>query len=138
MVFCHNIPRAIHETVGDETLVIDSETGTYFSLKGVASEIWNLLESPADARSIAKVFGATEQQDASTVEADIAGFLSGLEAEGLIVKVDGGVPTELEKPDTLDAWSKPEFEKHTDMERLLTVDTIHLVEETGWPHAKGG
>lgn len=38
-----NMPRIAHETLDDETIVIDFEQGTYYSLSDVANWVWFLL-----------------------------------------------------------------------------------------------
>ena len=44
--FCINRPRVAHETIDDESVMIDFDTGNYYSLNPVGSAIW---EGVADA-----------------------------------------------------------------------------------------
>jgi hypothetical protein len=40
MSYVINAPRIVHETIDDETIVIDFDSGTYYSARQVANRIW--------------------------------------------------------------------------------------------------
>src|SRR5690349_20493146 len=73
----------VAETLSDETLVIDTASGVFFSLRGVASALWSMLEQTA---SDEELHAAVRDRSgaASTVD-DVDAFLATLETEGLVV-----------------------------------------------------
>lgn len=70
--------------VGEETVILDARSGTYFGLDPVGSRIWNLIGQgllPREACSrIAEEFGVPCNQ----VENDARSFLEDLEKHGII------------------------------------------------------
>lgn len=127
----------IAETMGDETMVIDAETGIFHSLRGVASVLWSLLEGGASTDDlVAAVRGQYPEVDAG--EADVRTFTARLVDAGLIVAADA-TPTDVARPRPVpwpDAYGPPAVETHRDMADLLLVDPLHDVDDTGWPRSK--
>lgn len=113
-------PQVVHETVDDEVVAIDFDTGRYYSLRGPAAEVWTALGD--DSRPAADV--ATNPTGGP---AAVAAFLDQLVEEGLIERT--GPPSEASDPGPL------VFERYSDMEELILLDPVHDVSEAGWPHA---
>ena len=82
-------PQIMHETIDGETIVIDLSTGTYYSLRGSGSAIWNA--AAAGASHVGIVDGLKNMYEGSPEEIAEAtdSFLSELEAEHLIVRETG-------------------------------------------------
>ena len=100
-------PDVIAETLGGETIVVNTVSGSYFALEGVASETWERIErsEPLEERHHQAVARA-------------------LCAEGL---VQGSVP---------DTWPPAEVTlimRYDDMQEMLLLDPIHDVGTRGWP-----
>jgi hypothetical protein len=133
-------PQAIHETIDGETIIIDLATGTYYSLQGAASEIWNALgEGESDEGIIARLT-ATYGGDETEIGSAVNGFLSELEAEGLIASSegDGSGATARQLAATngnVAPFVPPKLEKYTDMQDIILLDPVHQVDDRGWPHA---
>lgn len=111
-----NTNKAISETLDNETIIINMETGNYYSMNPVATIVWNTLLA---GKSITVNNASLDQ------------FLQTLEQEGLIQAVDEPIQ---ETPIVIDG--EPAFEKYEDMQEMLLADPIHDVEDMGWPKLK--
>lgn len=125
----------VAETLSDETLVIDTTSGVFFSLRGVASSLWAMLEPGATA---AELQGAVVERfgDVPAVDADIEAFVSALEADDLVVETpDAAVEAMAPAPIWPDAYAPPVLKRYDDMADLLLVDPIHdVAADQGWPN----
>lgn len=113
-------PQVVHETVDDEVVAIDFDTGRYYSLRGPAAAVWTALGD--DSRAADDV--ATNPYGGP---AAVAAFLDQLVDEGLIERT--GPSSEATDPGPL------VFERYSDMEELILLDPVHDVSEAGWPNA---
>jgi hypothetical protein len=128
--------RIVHETIEQETILIDLETGTYYSLRGCGAEIWALLvDGWTETEAIAEMkrrFPA----DLDAAAAATADLIAQLYDEGLLEvapsrreRANGNVePTAVHRP-----FEPPVLERYTDMQYFLLLDPIHEVHDGGWP-----
>jgi hypothetical protein len=133
-----NSPPVIHQTLDGEVIVVNLDTGTYYSFDGVAAEIWAAAERGLTVDEV--VSEAAERQGASSTTAApaVTRFLAELASEELIVGVNGSAPftaAEKEISSSHPAFPEPRLNKYTDMQELLLLDPIHDVDERGWPNA---
>jgi hypothetical protein len=135
-----NEPDVIQETVEGATLIVHSRSGTYYSLEGSGTFIWNALLAGHPVARIEDCFAGGSEGERAAVRDGMGAFLQALLAENLIVPA-AGIPAETppvagtaeRKP----AFANPELRKFTDMQELLLVDPIHDVQpEAGWPLQK--
>ena len=79
-------PDVVARAAGDEMILLDLETGVYFTLNPVGTAIWKGLEANSDVAAI--LAGVVEQfeVDESTASADIAEYLDDLINEGLVLR----------------------------------------------------
>jgi len=79
-------PAATHQGVGDEAIIINLETGAYYSLNDTGAMFWELLDGQrtiaACARLVAEKY---EVDDVAMVEADLLELATEFQAEGLII-----------------------------------------------------
>lgn len=133
-------PLVIHETVDDEVVIVNLQTGNYYSLVGTGARIWALLESTATVSELAADIAARFDGAGEQLEETVQGFVDELEREGLIVPADVEPPGPRPRavPVTAGgAFEAPVLEKFTDMQELVLLDPVHEVEEDkGWPHAR--
>jgi 5,10-methylenetetrahydrofolate reductase len=128
--------QVVHETIDDETLVIQLTTGAYYSLRATANEAWELLAGQHSIEAVAAEL-ARRYPDASGVEADVRRFAAELVSEQLLV------PGGLVEPRADDhpvataiarTYEPPRLERYTDMQYYLLLDPIHEVDDVaGWP-----
>jgi hypothetical protein len=128
----------VAETLSDETLVIDTASGVFFSLRGVASVLWAMLQHPTSEGALRAAvrdhFTFTGPGDVD-VDEDVDSFVSALLADGLVVETDDGTtadPVPVTWPET---YEPPVLKKYDDMADLLLVDPIHdVAADQGWPN----
>lgn len=134
-----NTPMVTHETIDGEAVIINLDSGNYYSLVDVGSFIWGLIEQGASTSELQNLVSQTYQGDASDIDQGVEDLLAQLQQESLIVPVDGAesfdqtqaLPSHNghEKP----LFSPPSLNKYSDMQELLLLDPIHDVDEAGWP-----
>jgi hypothetical protein len=130
----------VHETIDGETILIHMGTGTYYSVDGAGSDIWNLaaagLPAPRIAERIAERYGA----EAEVVMRCVDELTAELVDEELLIAVPSGVGEAVELPALVGgAFAVPVLHKYTDMQEFMLVDPLHDVDvAAGWPHAAAG
>ena len=134
-----NTPTVTHETIDGEAVIINLDSGNYYSLMEVGSFIWSLVEKGASASEVQNLVLQTYQGEATDIDRGVQELLAQLQQENLIVLVEGTGAFELaqvlpsnnnhEKP----SFIPPSLHKYSDMQELLLLDPIHDVDEAGWP-----
>lgn len=140
-----NKPKVIYESFEDEQVVINLDTGNYYSLSETSFDIWNLIDSGITVREVTEYMGELYTGDREEIEKAVHAFIAELEKEQLIVaenRNDGGTELCREKQTNKQAnpekkiFQVPSMQKFTDMQDLLLLDPIHEVDAKGWPFAK--
>lgn len=140
-----NSPQVTHETIDGEAVILNLDTGSYYSVNQAGATIWRLLDAGASLRRIVQTLTASYTGDPQEIETGVYALVEKLEQERLITANNGtGEPT-LEEADTaarhngeLPRFEFPNLHKYTDMEDLLLLDPIHEVDDSGWPNKKQG
>lgn len=68
-----------------DIVMMDLEKGKYFSLNGVGSRIWNLVEEPVEVSKIIDSLLEEYDIDRDECEKNVLEFLSKLESEQILV-----------------------------------------------------
>jgi Coenzyme PQQ synthesis protein D (PqqD) len=140
-----NSPRVVHETIDGEVVMINLDTGCYYSLDNVGAAIWNRLDSGASLGEMVAWLASSYPSDRQEVEAAVEQLVTELQSEELIRGLDGqaagrdGARHDGARGEPAVApavFETPVLHKHTDMQDLLLLDPIHEVDETGWPTVK--
>jgi hypothetical protein len=129
----------VAETIQGETVVIHLDTGCYYSLRGSAAALWDLLAAGHAEPELAALLTGRFDADPDTVLAAARGFRDRLLAEQLLAPRapdEAAAPAAAGMP-SREPFAPPVLEKYDDMQDLLLADPIHDVEETGWPHRPG-
>lgn len=71
-------------TVEGEVILLNTETGIYQGLDGVAPHIWNLIQEPATIESVVEALVAEYDVDAQRCERDVIEFIETIAAENLV------------------------------------------------------
>jgi len=135
-----NTPTVTHETIDGEAVIINLDSGNYYSLVHVGSFIWDLLGKGASASEVQNLVLQTYQGNTTDIGRGVEELLAQLQEENLIVSADGAgafdltqlteaLPSSHEKP----SFNPPLLHKYSDMQELLLLDPIHDVDDTGWP-----
>ena len=70
--------------VGDETVILDLASGTYFGLDAVGARIWQLVSDGMSLAEIRDVMLAEYDVSLADIERDIAALAANLQSHGLI------------------------------------------------------
>jgi len=130
----------VHETVDGEVIVIDLESGVYFSLTQSAADLWSALVEGATPAQLADLLAARYDAASADIDAAVAAFLAELVAERIVVVDVGAAAAPPAAAPTAGAarrpFAPPVLSKYTHMSDLLLLDPIHDVDEQGWPNKK--
>ena len=138
-----NTPTVTHETIDGEAVIINLDSGNYYSLLEEGSFIWSLVEKGASASEVQNLVLQTYRGNATDIDRGVQDLLAQLQQENLIVPFDGAeeafdltrlnqeMPSNNshEKP----SFNPPLLHKYSDMQELLLLDPIHDVDDAGWP-----
>lgn len=131
-----------HEIIDGEAVIINLDTGNYYSLVETGSFIWSLVDKGASTSDVQSLVQQTYQGDAADIDRGVQELLGQLQQENLIVPVDVAPAvdlTELQQilpasnGDAKPSFNPPLLNKYSDMQELLLLDPIHDVDEAGWP-----
>ncbi len=132
--------KVAHQTIDQETILIDFDTGAYYSIDGIGSLIWEMIVKGATLKQILDFILQHYAGKPEEIEAKVIQFLQALKDESLVViEEDQSSPTQPNDSLTpllsaeITPFIAPTFEKYTDMQDLLLLDPIHEVDEEGWP-----
>jgi hypothetical protein len=131
-----------HERIDGEVIAVNLLSGCYFSLVGVAAEVWGRLARASTGEEIARGVALRYGIDAERASGDVARFLAELEANGLVATASDDGPAAA-APDAAAAppaspYEAPKLQAYSDLKDLLELDPIHEVGEDGWPGAPRG
>jgi hypothetical protein len=134
-----NSPQVVSETVDGEAIVVNLDSGTYFSIKGDGVLVWNAILNGATVEELTAAVSAQAGADTGQVEASMAAFCESLAAEGLIAaRTDAADAPVLDFASAGAGLLEPAFESYNDMQDLILLDPVHEVAEQGWPHVQAG
>lgn len=132
-----NSPNVVSDNFNDESVVVNLDSGTYFSFQGTAFVCWNEIISGKPISDIREACAGYFTEVPQVFSADLQIFVSELLENQLIVE---GVADDVD-PFSFDAGKKiayqaPLVQKFTDMQEILLLDPVHDVDQAGWPKAK--
>jgi len=118
----------VSDQFDSEVVVVNLESGAYYSLRDTAQEIWSLFENNMTRFGVINSF--SNLTDTEKLELEI--YLDFLISEGLIeeneTKSEDNFTTSL-------TYVGLTISKFDDMANLIMIDPIHEVDEDkGWPH----
>jgi hypothetical protein len=135
---CHvcNYEMLAAEQFDGDLVVINFESGKYFSIGGVAVQAWEILQTPATPEALLAALsdaaGATSP-GLEVLTAEIAAIIERFAAEGLIIPADSPGQVPMLEPF---AYAPAVIEAYSDLADLVSLDPIHDVNAMmGWPRA---
>jgi hypothetical protein len=139
--FTVNSPQVTHETIDGEAVILNLDTGSYYSVNNAAAVIWNLLDGGMTIARIVEMVSGRYTGDPKEMEAGVHALVEKLAEEGLIIangEIDGTAieptVTPVKQNGEAPPFEFPKLHKYTDMEDLLLLDPIHDVDDMGWPN----
>lgn len=137
-VYATNDAKVISETLDGETIIIQLETGTYYSANATASAVWERVKAGAGLDEIVTALVRAYAVEDAEARAAARSFLDRLIADGLIVETDAPAAVVPEPASVAEraAFVAPALQTYDDMQQMLLADPIHDVDERGWPILK--
>ena len=133
-----NSPAVIGEVLDGEAIIVNLDTGAYYSLDGAGAEVWKAAQTGATPSQLIELTMARYSGAPAEIVAGVTALVAELLAEGLFVPGTGMAAGMNPLPAASDGerqpFVKPILQKYTDMADLLLLDPIHDVDELGWPH----
>jgi hypothetical protein len=137
-----NEPNVVHDTIDGETIILNLETGNYFSLDGTGVLIWEWIRMTGDWKPAVEKMAKENPGLDEEIRQSVSAFITLLMEENLLATAKNKditeISDELENSLILAArdYKAPVLNKYTDMQELLLLDPIHDVNEQGWPESK--
>ena len=134
-----NTPAVASEVIDGEAVIMNLQSGMYFSTRGSGGVVWTWLERGLSDVTIAAALAQAHRVSVELVTGAIAGFIAELEVHDLI-RPRSAPANPLGHFDGLaetGPFEPPVLEVFNDMQDLLLLDPIHDVDEAvGWPSPK--
>ena len=135
-----NEPGIVAESIDGEVIIINLNSGAYYSSTSTGERIWQSLTHGLSLREAIDLICTEYEGDPGYIQQQVIDFAMELRDEGLIGE-DAGAATEPSTPEARtsagQAFEKPVLSKYTDMQELLLLDPIHDIDPAvGWPFAK--
>ena len=133
-------PGVVHETIEDEVILIQIDTGLYYSLTGSGAPTWALLHAGHALDDVAGALHAIYDAPPPALRGAVAELAERLAAESLLEAAPPDLP-EPAPPAMVNGerreFHPPVLERYDDMQDFLLIDPIHEVDEAaGWPVKK--
>lgn len=132
-----NSPGVAWEDFQDEVIIVNLESGAYFSTREVGAEIWRRLAGGVSLAGVESALLALYEVDAMVLTEAVSGFVATLQESGLLLPAPAGTPAVdslAAPPSAKRAFVAPQLDAYSDMQDLLLLDPIHEVDESGWPN----
>ena len=140
-----NAPGVIFERFEDETVVINLDSGNYYTLDAMAAAVWERLNESVPLGALVGELQRDYTGDPAEIERAIREFVGLLLSEQLVRPVvappaDQGNRADAGNGAASAVKSKGEFHapqlgKYNDMAEMLLLDPVHDVDGAGWPSA---
>ncbi|MGD0279475.1 MAG: PqqD family peptide modification chaperone [Smithella sp.] len=140
-----NEPNIVHENIDGETVILNLDSGNYYSVVDAGADIWGYIEKGAPVCEILPLIRENYECSRADEENAVNSFISQLKLEGLVIAADdksaaSSLPQNWKDQITIrevkTVFNAPVLSKYTDMQDLLLLDPIHEVDATGWPSIK--
>jgi hypothetical protein len=134
-----NTPTVSHETIDGEAVIINLDSGNYYSLTEAGSTIWGLIVARQSVDGICQCICDTYEGERSEIENGVQELLTQLQQENLVVSTESIESPTLAAADVAISridrtrFQQPVLQKFTDMQELLLLDPVHDVDDMGWP-----
>ena len=132
-----NGPDVIAETIDGEAIIINLNSGAYYSSLGSGGAIWQAIIASHSVEETLELLAARYGAERNTIEPEVSQFVSQLVDEGLVIESSEPSATDDVAFGATGSFETPVLSKYTDMQELLLLDPIHDVDpKIGWPFPK--
>jgi len=113
-----NTHKAIGEVLDGEAIIINLQTGSYYSMNTAGSTLWEAISN---------------QVPVAITNPALEKFITFLLQEDLISEAPVTVLADTLPAKLVSVIEDPIIEKYEDMQEMLLADPIHDVDNAGWP-----
>ena len=133
-----NMASFAFEAFPGELVILNVEQGSYFALGGWALDIWPALIERQPLDRIADAIARRYDAPAGVIASELGAFAAKLAQEQILLEAEPcDADLTLEDPATAGVLQPLRFEKHDDLQDLITLDPIHDIDpEQGWPNVR--
>ena len=82
------VPDQVSADLGDETIILNGQTGLYYGLEGIGIPVWKLIQNPISIQTICDTIQAEYDVEPGHCQDDITSLMVELLDEGM-VEIDG-------------------------------------------------
>ena len=85
---CDTVSASLHQaftTLGNESVILELQSGTYFKVNDVGAAVWDYLQQPRQVTDVITHIVNKYEVSADQAEAEILSFLQNLVDKGLVV-----------------------------------------------------
>lgn len=127
----------VAEIFGDEVVIVNLESGIYYSLRGTSAQVWIRLQNGYSLTEA--IDELSSMYDGSPAEiAELAEAFTRELINHQLIKISSNgterIPADSNLPRSL--FTKPVIEIFSDMQDILLLDPVHDVDPEGWPVTK--
>ncbi|MFT4519072.1 MAG: hypothetical protein ACI9JM_001463 [Halioglobus sp.] len=136
--FSINEPGVISEVIEGEAIILNFESGTYYSLNGSLQLLWEGITQGVNFGQLETLLTAHYPDINDNPGDQIEKAIRQLLEEQLVVVSDRGPaePAVVASGSGQD-YQPPQLQKYTDLQELLLLDPIHDVDASGQSTANG-
>jgi len=129
-------PRLIADVFDEDVIIANLDTGTYYSLSGVATQI--LGELPfQDSSKVFNEIANKLQENSNEVISELNEYFKRMQDEEVIIVADSEAKSKKVTLKEPLKYMKSEFSTYTDLQELLLLDPIHEIDEDEWKVSDG-
>ncbi len=130
----------VSEIIDEEAIIMDLNSGMYFSAEGVGAVIWDGIVCGFEVTQIKQRILQSFSAEPAGLDADFENFAASLLANKLVDVAHGAalpsVDWSIPLPAARRGYDPPILTRYDDLRELALLDPIHDVEEAGWPNRK--
>ena len=131
-----NAPNVIADNMDGEYVILNMESGRYYSALETGAIAWQLLSNTYTLEETIAIFSSKYPVPKQMLSEELKAFLAELLENNLLIPSEATTPKVESNLSFIKNYKTPAITIYTDMEGLLLVDPIHEVENTGWPNTK--
>jgi hypothetical protein len=128
----------ISDLFGEEVVLVNLDSGVYYSLRGSATEMWIRIQNNYSISEILADLSTLYDLNSEELTNQINLFIEQLIDEKLIKSSQSMKKVELafDTNNSKISFPSPILEVFSDMQEILLLDPVHDVDKSGWPVTK--
>lgn len=136
--FCVFDRNIISDLFGDEVVLVNLESGIYYSLRGSSAQVWIRIQNNYSLQELNEELSELYQIGLEELSDEVMKFVQNLMSQSLIKIADTSERNQITLNPNMPKldFTSPELEVFSDMQEILLLDPVHDVNKEGWPIRK--